>query len=199
MNRSYFNLFLSECCGRSYEFVFLTSRKSGLSKTPALAFLLSIFSLSSIAATTHDNSIRDVARVVQESSKAMLTRNQYGKYSSSSVIEQIGVNNIASSTQFNNNGSYSLSYVIQNGSNNRADVSQQGGGNIGFVFQFGDDHIANIEQKGNSGRFLIQASVSQYGFNSDITVSQSKSDGRSISVEQRSYSGMTRPITIETY
>lgn len=116
-----------------------------------------------------------------------------------SIIEQQGHNNQASVIQ-SRSSSYQLanfSHIYQHGSDNLATVNQENGKNIGVVWQVGNNHTANISQQGNS--LSLRADIYQIGFNSDISISQSGSGQRGVSVQQQNYSGNARPVTIETY
>ncbi len=116
-----------------------------------------------------------------------------------SVIEQIGNNNHASVIQ-SRSASYQLanfSHIHQRGNNNKANIIQNNGNNIGVIWQIGNDHIAQINQQGNS--LSLRADIFQTGFKSDITISQSGSGLRGISVQQQNNSGSARPVTIDNY
>ena len=116
-----------------------------------------------------------------------------------SIIQQIGNNNRTNVTQ-----SYSASYqtgnfsrISQRGDWNNANIEQVGGNNAGVILQKGNYHTANVIQTGNDQP--LETYVTQLGQRSDVQVSQSGSGQRSISVEQRAYSGNARPVTVDTY
>ena len=116
-----------------------------------------------------------------------------------SIIQQIGNNNRTNVTQ-----SYSASYqtgnfsrISQRGDWNNANIEQVGGNNAGVILQKGNYHTANVIQSGNDQP--LETYVTQLGQRSDVQVSQSGSGYRSISVEQRAYSGNARPVTVDTY
>lgn len=116
-----------------------------------------------------------------------------------SVIEQQGNSNKASVTQ-SRSASYqfaNFSHIHQRGNNNEANITQSNGNNIGFIWQLGNNHSANIYQQGNS--ISLRADIYQTGFSGDITISQSGSGLRGISVQQQNNSGSARPVTIDTY
>lgn len=116
-----------------------------------------------------------------------------------SIIEQQGNNNQASITQ-SRSAYYQLanfSHIHQRGNNNLANISQFNGNNVGVIWQVGNNHNANISQQGNSLSF--RADIYQLGFSGDVTISQSGSGLRGVSVQQRTYSGNARPVTIDTY
>lgn len=116
-----------------------------------------------------------------------------------SIIEQNGNNNRTTVSQ-----SYSAQYqngnfssIRQMGNFNTASITQAGGNNAGMILQNGDRHVASIHQA--YGRQGLDAFVTQSGNQSDITISQSGSGYRSVSVEQQAFSGNARPVTVETY
>ncbi|UXZ53913.1 hypothetical protein LOS15_14015 [Halomonas sp. 7T] len=116
-----------------------------------------------------------------------------------SIIEQQGNNNSARVFQ-SRSAAYQLanfSHIYQRGNNNVANVNQVNGNNIGVVWQVGNNHTAHINQQGNSLSF--SADIYQLGFSGDVTISQSGSGLRGVSVQQQNYSGNTRPVTIDTY
>ncbi len=117
-----------------------------------------------------------------------------------SIIEQIGNDNSAEVSQSRSSRyqANNLAYIYQNGNRNNGEIHQLSGNNVGFILQFGNDHSAIIEQRSH-GRGINHSSVVQTGFNSDITLSQSGSGYRSITVEQQAFSGNARPVTVETY
>ncbi|RUR30107.1 hypothetical protein ELY33_09825 [Vreelandella andesensis] len=116
-----------------------------------------------------------------------------------SIIEQQGSNNNASVVQ-SRSASYQLanfSHIYQRGNNNSAFVNQMNGNNVGVVWQVGNNHTANINQQGNSLSF--RADIYQLGFSGDVSISQSGSGLRGVSVQQQNFSGNARPVTIDTY
>ncbi|AQU84490.1 MULTISPECIES: hypothetical protein [unclassified Halomonas] len=116
-----------------------------------------------------------------------------------SIIEQQGHNNHASIAQ-SRSAHYQLSNfskIYQYGNNNQAAIIQNNGNNVGVIWQVGDNQTANISQQGNN--FSLRADIYQIGFNGDVTISQSGSGQRSVSVQQQNYSSYSRPVTIDTY
>lgn len=116
-----------------------------------------------------------------------------------SIIQQQGNDNQASVLQ-SRSVNYQLanfSKINQRGNNNQATIQQYSGNNIGVIWQQGDNHTANISQQGNN--FSLRADIYQLGFSGDVTISQSGSGLRSVSVQQQNYSGNTRLVTIDTY
>lgn len=116
-----------------------------------------------------------------------------------SIIEQQGNNNKASTVQ-SHSAYYQLanfSHIHQRGNNNLANIYQLNGNNVGVIWQVGNNHNANIYQQGNSISF--RADIYQLGSSGDVTISQSGSGLRGVSVQQQGYSGNTRPVTIDTY
>ncbi len=74
---------------------------------------------------------------------------------------------------------------------------QSNGNNTGIIWQVGDDNTASINQQGNSSSF--KADIYQNGFKGDVSISQSGSGLRGVSVQQQNLSGNARPVTIDTY
>ncbi|MGO2008964.1 hypothetical protein [Vreelandella alkaliphila] len=116
-----------------------------------------------------------------------------------SIIRQQGNNNKARVAQ-SRSVSYQLSnfaYIDQIGNGNQASIMQSNGNNTGIIWQVGDDNTASINQQGNSSSF--KADIYQNGFKGDVSISQSGSGLRSVSVQQQNLSGNARPVTIDTY
>ncbi|PCF96284.1 hypothetical protein [Vreelandella nigrificans] len=116
-----------------------------------------------------------------------------------SIIEQQGHNNQASIAQ-SRSAHYqfsNFSKIYQYGNNNQAVVIQDNGNNISVIWQVGDSQTANILQQGNN--LSLRADIYQIGFNGYVTISQSGSGQRSVSVQQQNYSSYSRPVTIDTY
>ncbi|MBR2513529.1 MAG: hypothetical protein IKE45_05810 [Halomonas sp.] len=116
-----------------------------------------------------------------------------------SIIQQQGNDNQANVIQ-SRSLSYQLanfSHINQRGNNNQASIQQASGNNIGVIWQLGDNHTANISQQGNN--LSLRADIDQLGFSGDVTISQSGSGLRGVSVQQQNYSGNTRAVTIDTY
>ena len=116
-----------------------------------------------------------------------------------SIIQQQGYNNQANVTQ-SRSSSYqfaNFSHINQLGNNNQANITQSSGDNVGVIWQVCNDNAANISQQGNNLSF--RADIHQLGISGDISISQSDSGQRSISVEQQNYSGNARPVAIDTY
>ncbi|WP_083007804.1 hypothetical protein [Halomonas sp. GT] len=119
--------------------------------------------------------------------------------SNSSIIRQQGNNNNASVAQ-SRSLSYQLSnfaYINQLGNGNQASIIQSNGNNTGIIWQVGNDNTASINQHGNNISF--KADIYQDGFKGDVSISQSGSGLRAVSVQQQNYSGNARPVTIDTY
>tara|TARA_R110002020_G_scaffold74722_3_gene190911 strand:+ start:7738 stop:8289 length:552 start_codon:yes stop_codon:yes gene_type:complete len=116
-----------------------------------------------------------------------------------SIIQQQGYNNQASVTQSRSSRYQfaNFSHINQRGNNNQANITQNNGNNVGLIWQVGNDNTANISQQGNT--FSFRADIHQLGVSGDISISQSGSGQRSISVEQQNYSGNARPVAIDTY
>lgn len=165
-----------------------------------VAILAATFSFSAMASDTDnpesEKSFLNAARVFQQA-KSVIDLNQLA--GNTSVIQQVGDNNNGSIRQTRAAGYQmgNVAYIYQDGRGNSASIDQQGGNNIGLVSQVGDDHSATISQTGNS--LSLRADVYQVGFKSDVSLSQSGSGSRSISVEQQNYSGNARPVTIDAY
>lgn len=171
--------------------------RSKLLSSAAVVTLAATVSFPAMAASPDDEAaVLNAARVFQQA-KSIIDLNQLS--GNASVIQQVGDNNSGNVIQSRAAGYQmgNLAYIYQNGRGNSASIDQQGGNNIGVVSQIGDDHSADIRQTGNS--LSIRADVYQVGFKSDISLSQSGSGSRSISVEQQNYSGNARPVTIDTY
>ncbi|WP_422103315.1 hypothetical protein [Vreelandella sp.] len=158
------------------------------SKKVAICFVAATVSLPTFADT--------FSHRVEQYFNGVDTQNYQGNYS---IIQQIGNNNRTNVTQ-----SYSASYqtgnfsrINQRGDWNNANIEQVGGNNAGVILQKGNYHTANVFQSGNDQQ--LETYVTQLGQRSDVQVSQSGSGYRSISVEQRAYSGNARPVTVETY
>ncbi|WP_319022174.1 curlin repeat-containing protein [Halomonas sp. 3A7M] len=83
------------------------------------------------------------------------------------------------------------------GNGNQASIMQSNGNNTGIIWQVGDDNTASINQQGNSSSF--KADIYQNGFKGDVSISQSGSGLRGVSVQQQNLSGNARPVTIDTY
>lgn len=116
-----------------------------------------------------------------------------------SIIQQQGNHNQANVIQ-SRSLSYQLanfSHINQRGNNNQASIQQTSGNNIGVIWQQGNNHTANIYQQGSN--LSLRADIDQLGFSGDVTISQSGSGLRGVSVQQQNYSGNTRAVTIDTY
>tara|TARA_B100000929_G_scaffold126172_1_gene100041 strand:- start:1063 stop:1665 length:603 start_codon:yes stop_codon:yes gene_type:complete len=161
---------------------------------PVLPFALaSMVSLHVAADNTHVYNSQNRVEQFIENSRISSPANV-------SIIEQIGNDNSAEVSQSRSSRyqANNLAYIYQNGNRNNGAIHQLSGNNVGFILQFGNDHNAIIEQRSH-GRGINHSSVVQTGFNSDITLSQSGSGYRSITVEQQAFSGNARPVTVETY
>lgn len=175
----------------------MVSPRSKVATAMVAATLAAAVSFPAMSASPDDEAIvLNAARVFQQA-KSIIDLNQLA--GNASVIQQVGDNNSGSVMQSRAVGYQmgNLAYIYQNGRSNSASIDQQGGNNIGVVSQVGDDHSATISQTGNS--LSLRADVYQVGFKSDVSLSQSGSGARSISVEQQNYSGNARPITIDAY
>jgi minor curlin subunit len=112
------------------------------------------------------------------------------------IISQIGDGNrniINQNTTIQ--GSANFASIDQVGNFNEANINQEGSLNIGIIDQDGNRHEANITQTGNN----FESEITQTGFDGKVNISQSGSGYRSISIEQQSYSGNAKPVTIDTY
>lgn len=113
-----------------------------------------------------------------------------------SIIRQIGDGNNSIINQNRTiQGSANYASIDQSGDFNKAYINQEGSQNIGLIYQDGNRHEANITQTGNQ----FESQVSQYGLDGEVNISQSGSGYRSVIVEQQSYSGNAKPVTIDTY
>jgi minor curlin subunit len=138
------------------------------------------------------NSGTRISQYISESDQAGLKSNV-------SIIRQQGNNNKASIAQ-SRSLSYQLAnfaYINQLGNGNQANIVQSNGNNVGIIGQIGDDNTASINQQGNNISF--NADIYQSGFKGDVSISQSGSGLRGVSVQQQNYSGNARPVTIDTY
>ncbi|PKG54860.1 hypothetical protein [Halomonas sp. MES3-P3E] len=175
-----------------------SSHKPAISKTSAkryLALLITAGLLISNAAVSEAEISISQSRVNQYTTKI----NTLSLQGNISIIEQQGNYNQASVIQ-SRSASYqfaNFSKIYQRGNNNLANISQSNGNNVGVIWQVGNNHNANISQQGNSLSF--QADIYQLGFSGDVTISQSGSGLRGVSVQQQNYSGNARPVTIDTY
>lgn len=176
-------------------------KKRDYQKSISRAAMVGAITLSISSAVTNPvyaNNFDDLyesGRVLQYANSIALNRFQ----GNTSIIQQIGDNNQASVVQ-SRSANYQLgnfAHIYQRGNQNQASIQQENGSNIGIIWQVGNNNVANIEQLGNS--FSLNANIHQIGFNSDITLSQSGSGLRSISVEQQNFSGHARPVAIDTY
>jgi minor curlin subunit len=147
------------------------------------------------AGASGDNLIQEGARVAQYAYQIDTSTLQ----GNVTIIEQRGNNNQASITQ-SRSANYqfaNFSKIYQRGNNNLANIMQFNGNNVGVIWQIGNNHSASIYQEGNS--LLFQADIYQLGASGDVTISQSGSGLRGISVQQQNNTGSARPVTIDTY
>lgn len=111
------------------------------------------------------------------------------------LIRQIGDDNINVIDQNRNSqGGSNLASIYQNGNSNEAMIIQEGSNNTGLIHQNGNRHEASITQDGNQ----LESQINQYGLDSNVSISHSGSGYHSISVEQQTYSGNARSVTVET-
>lgn len=156
---------------------------------------LLINNIVSAKANSDNFSIEESTRVAQYAHQIDITLMQENV----SIIEQRGNQNQASTFQSRSTSyqSANFSHIYQRGNNNHANITQNNGNNIGVIWQVGNNHNANISQQGNSLSF--RADIYQLGFSGDVSISQSGSGQRGVSVQQQNYSGSARPVTIDTY
>ncbi|WP_346796954.1 hypothetical protein R5M92_15955 [Halomonas sp. Bachu 37] len=111
-------------------------------------------------------------------------------------IRQTGDGN---STEVNQNrsiqGRANYASIDQIGNFNEATINQMGSNHTGIVKQTGDNLEANITQLGNQQETLVR----QAGLGGRVDILQAGSGYQGIIVEQQAHSGITRPLTIETY
>ncbi|WP_075880480.1 hypothetical protein [Vreelandella massiliensis] len=165
--------------------------------------LLGALFLATTMAYANENEQRllERARITQYIEEQQQQVNGNNDRSNASIIEQIGNNNNANVMQ-----SYSASFqtgnfafIRQKGNQNTATISQWGGNNKASIWQDGNQHNASISQQNDSFSLDFNADIRQFGNSSDIHISQSGSDQRSISIEHHAYSGSAQPITVETH
>ncbi|MCO7245848.1 hypothetical protein [Halomonas sp. Mc5H-6] len=167
-----------------------------LNKSASIVFVVAAsFSIATVPAKANGSweNYQEANRIAQHNFNTDITAIQ----GNISIIKQNGNDNQASVIQ-SRSSSYQLgnfAYIDQRGENNQGSISQYSGRNIGIIVQVGNNHTADIVQEGNN----FQAQINQFGFNSDISLSQSGSGQKSISVDQRNFSGNARPVTIDTY
>ncbi len=177
---------------------FLATNKTGVKRCCVSLLTIGLLAINMVPkakASSDMLTLIDGSRVVQYASQVDVSVLQ----GDVSIIEQQGKNNQASVIQ-SRSASYQLanfSHIYQYGNNNLANVSQANGNNVGVVWQVGDNHTANITQQGNS--LSLRADIYQLGFSGDVSISQSGSGLRGVSVQQQNYSGNARPVTIDTY
>ncbi|MDP3534178.1 MAG: hypothetical protein Q8S08_02190 [Halomonas sp.] len=175
-----------------------SNKKSAAKRYCAWLAILGLHTILIVSAEANENTfviLKESARVAQyvDQIDASALRGNI------SIIEQQGNNNSASVFQ-SRSATYQManfSHIYQRGNNNLATVNQTNGNNIGVVWQVGNNHTAHINQQGNNLSF--NANIYQVGFSGDVTISQSGSGLRGVSVQQQNYSGNTRPVTIDTY
>lgn len=178
------------------------SRHSVTSKASAKHYgaslvMIGLLTSNTVSAEANSNllSLAENARVAQYAHQVNISMLQ----NNVSIIEQQGINNHASVTQ-SRSASYqfaNFSKIYQRGNNNQASIIQNNGNNVGVIWQVGHNHTANISQHGNN--FSFQADIYQLGASGDVTISQSGSGLRGVSVQQQNHSGNARPVTIDTY
>ncbi|MGA4494618.1 hypothetical protein [Vreelandella venusta] len=181
-----------------YSSLHFKNRKAGTKRYFASLVVLCLSTNNIVPAEANDSTLvilKDSSRVAQYVDKI----DDSALQGNISIIEQQGSDNNASVFQ-SRSAIYQLanfSHIYQRGNNNSAFVNQMNGNNVGVVWQVGNNHIANINQLGNSLSF--RADIYQLGFSGDVSISQSGSGLRGVSVQQQNYSGNTRPVTIDTY
>ncbi|WP_346799408.1 hypothetical protein R5M92_15970 [Halomonas sp. Bachu 37] len=168
-----------------------------LTGSAVFLFLMAIFS-APLSANESEQNLLERARITQhiEQQQQLLDN---GNISNASIIQQIGNNNNASVVQ-SQSASYqagNFAFIYQNGNQNNADIFQQGGNHTAVIWQVGNSHNAEINQQNNS--LPLNADIHQFGIASDIKISQSGYDQRSISIEQHTYSGNALPVIVETH
>lgn len=177
------------------------SRRSAPSKISATRFCASLVMAGLLASSmvsaeaSGDSLIQEGARVAQYAYQIDTSTLQ----GNVTIIEQRGNNNQASITQ-SRSASYqfaNFSKIYQRGNNNLATITQFNGNNVGVIWQVGNNHSASIYQEGNNLAF--RADIYQLGFSGDVTISQSGSGQRAVSVQQQNFSGNSRPVAIDTY
>jgi minor curlin subunit len=141
------------------------------------------------------------ARITQYIKDQHYLVNSDTERSNASIIEQIGNQNNASVMQ-----SYSASFqtgnyafIRQEGNQNTAAISQWGGNNSASIWQKGNHHNASINQQNDSFSLDFNADIRQFGNSSDVHITQSGGDPRSISIEHHAYSANALPVTVETH
>lgn len=159
-----------------YSFSQTARPRTWLASAAAVATLAAAVSLPAMAADTanpdSEKDLLNAARVFQQA-KSIIDFNKIA--GNTSVIEQVGDNNSGSIRQLRAAGYTvgNVAYIYQDGNSNSANIDQQGGHNLGIISQEGNDHSATISQTGNN--IQIKADISQIGFNSNISLSQSGS------------------------
>ncbi|HCS18376.1 hypothetical protein D0Y83_09295 [Qipengyuania flava] len=104
-------------------------------------------------------------------------------------IDQIGLDNLASSEQENSRG---YARVVQQGDENTVDILQRNGPHYAVVAQDGDRNSADVEQSGEGRAILI---LSQQGINNGASVFQSET-GTSYSAAAISQTGEANSLML---
>ncbi|MGQ7289565.1 hypothetical protein [Vreelandella venusta] len=160
----------------------------------AITIAIALLTFSSVLQANESDLFDRSARVTQ-----FAAIDNAALHSNLSIIRQQGNNNKASVAQ-SRSVSYQLSnfaYIDQVGNGNQASIMQSNGNNTGIIWQVGDDNTASINQQGNNVQY--KADIYQNGFKGDVSISQSGSGLRAVSVQQQNLSGNARPVTIDTY
>ncbi|MDW0360923.1 hypothetical protein Q8G38_16540 [Halomonas venusta] len=160
----------------------------------AITIAIALLTFSSVLQANESDLFDRSARVTQ-----FAAIDNAALHSNLSIIRQQGNNNKASVAQ-SRSVSYQLSnfaYIDQVGNGNQASIMQSNGNNTGIIWQVGDDNTASINQQGNNVSY--KADIYQNGFKGDVSISQSGSGLRAVSVQQQNLSGNARPVTIDTY
>ncbi|MBO9505177.1 hypothetical protein J7348_11150 [Qipengyuania flava] len=104
-------------------------------------------------------------------------------------IDQIGLDNLASSEQENSRG---YARVVQQGDENTVDILQRNGSHYAVVAQDGDRNSADVEQSGEGRAILI---LSQQGINNGASLFQSET-GTSYSAAAISQTGEANSLML---
>lgn len=177
-------------------------RKLAIAGAPATCLAFALLFSSSAAAEDAMSDFENGGNLNRQELQTVIDSSNLGYPAevwrkNTSLIAQIGDDNRASVSQSRDTAEFAFgnyANIYQQGNNNEANIIQSGGNNVGLIGQIGNEHNATIEQDGN--RF--EARINQFGIKSNIGISQSGSGLRSISVGQRSVSGITAPVTIRT-
>lgn len=158
-----------------------------------------LFTIAPVNANEIEQALLEKARITQHIEQQQEQLNQYGDISNASIIQQIGSNNSATTAQSQsaNFQTRNFAFIYQYGNQNNADIFQQGSGHSAVIWQEGNGHKATINQLNDNRAFA--ADIRQFGSSSDVQISQSGSDPRSISVEHHAYSRNAQPVFVEKH